>query len=586
MTNPLPRKFAAVSIRFLLLLLYTVAFATAQPLIPVGGILNAGSYATPGLPHYGVPQGSVFAVFGTGLGPATPLQVSQYPLPGAEGLAGTSIRVTVGGLSKDAWMLYSWATQLLAILPSDMPIGDGTFTVTYLGQTSAPSPVRVVAASFGIFTRSSNGRGRAILQNLQPNGDLLLNDLTESAHPGQTVVLWGTGLGRVAGDESAGPLPGPNFNPQIYVGGQFVKATYAGRSGCCAGVDQISFVIPDGVAGCYVPLAVGNGVPGTGNVVGNYATISVTQSGKTCTDSGLATGALAKFGLGGAPVVASAVLSRNFGEEAAVVAFLPFNPDRILSAGSLVGLPPAGACQVMHLNTDPSGSPSPSTLPFPLASPLLIPVVLPDSQYFDAGSSLSLIGPSGNRQLAPSGLSPYFGTLNTSSSSYLTSGTYTIDNGPGGKDVGAFRATIGLNPTLTWTNRPTGFAQFSRQSPLTVTWTGGDPQSEFVMINGTLSAQSLATPSRGLTATGFFTCIEHVEPGQFTVPPFILFGLPVDSLLPFLAGGPSSNAQSTIASLSVSSISRLDQNMFSAPGLDAGYLVWMNANTINVSFNY
>jgi hypothetical protein len=36
----------------------------------------------------------------------------------------------------------------------------------------------------------------------------------------------------------------------------------------------------------------------------------------------------------------------------------------------------------------------------------------------------------------------------------------------------------------------------------------------------------------------------------------------------------------------VSSISRLDQNMFLAPGLDAGYFVWLAADSVNVSFNF
>ena len=586
MINPRRREFLHVRHQPLVLLLSAAVLSIAQPVVPVGGILNAGSYATPGQPHYGIAQGSVFAVFGTGLGPATPLQVSQYPLPGAQGLAETSLRLTVGGVNKDALMLYTSASQLLALLPSDTPSGDGTFTVTYQGQTSAPSAVRVVPASFGIFTRSSNGRGRAIVQNVQANGDLLLNDLTESAHPGQTVVLWGTGLGRVSGDEAAGPLPGSNFDPQIYVGGQFVKAAYAGRSGCCAGVDQISFVIPDNVFGCYVPLAVGTGAAGTGNVVSNYATISVTQSGKTCTDSGLSSDALTKFGLGGNLTVASAVLSRNLGAEFGIVAFLPFDPDRTLSAGSLVGLPPPGACQVMHLQNDPAGDPSPSTQPFGHPSPVLIPYVLPDSKYFDAGPSMSLAGPGGNRQLVRSGLSPYVGALNTTSPTYLATGASTIDNAAGGVDVGGFRASIGFNPTVTWTNRPSGFAQISRQSPLAITWAGGDPQRELVMINGTLSTQSLTQPSKGLTATAFFTCVEHAEAGQFSVPSFVLFGLPVGLPVPFLAGGPISQARVSLATLSVSSISRLDQNMFLAPGLDAGYFVWLAADSINVSFTF
>jgi uncharacterized protein (TIGR03437 family) len=588
MANAIRSKFLAARLRVLVLLFGAVASSTAQPVIPTGGVVNAGSYATPGQAHYGVAQGSIFAVFGTGLGPASAVQASQFPLAGSQGLAGTSVRVTVAGVSKDAFMLYAWANQVLAILPSDTPTGDGVVTVTYLGQTSGPSTVRVIPGSFGIFTRSQNGRGRAILQNVQPNSDLAVNDLTESAHPGQTVILWGTGLGAVSGDESAGPLPGANFNPQIYVGGQFVKALYAGRSGCCAGVDQISFIIPDGVAGCYVPVAVGNGAAGSNLVVGNYATISIAQTGNACADSGLGSDALAKFGTGATPTVASAVLSRNFGNDDGIVSFLPFNPDRTFSAGSLVGLPPAGSCHVLHLNTDPAGNPSPASSPFPVPSPTLIPLVVPDSSYFDAGPSLSLNGPLGSRQLMPVGLSPYVAAFSTStSSSYLASGTYTLDNGSGGKDIGGFRATIGFSPTLTWTNRPPGDnTQISRQSPLAITWAGGDPQHEWVMINGTLSMQSLSSPSRGLTATGFFTCVERVDAGQFNVPSFVLYGLPVDTGVPFLAGGPTSNAGAIYASLSVSSISRLDQNMFLAPGLDAGYFAWLNADSVYVSFNF
>ena len=403
-------------------------------------------------------------------------------------------------------------------------------------------------------------------------------------------MLWGTGLGRVSGDEAAGPLPGPNFNPQIYVGGQFVNAAYAGRSGCCAGIDSdLPLRFRRTSLAADVPLAVGTGAPGAGNIVGNYATISVTLSGKTCTDSGLTSDALTRLFLetsGGNLTVASGVFSKVSGTDVAAVAFLPFDPDRTLAAGSLVGLPPAGACQVMHLDTDPAGNPSPSVVPFPHPSPVVIPFVLPDSKYFDAGPSLTVTGPGGTRQLVRSGASPYGAILNTTSALYLTSGDYTIDNAAGGTEIGGFRTSIGFNPTVTWTNRPSGFPQISRQSPLTITWAGGDSQHELVMINGTLSTQSLTPPSKGLTATAFFTCVEHAEAGQFSVPSFVLFGLPVDNFVPFLAGGPTSQGRVTLATLSVSSISRLDQNMFLAPGLDAGYFVWLAADSINVSFNF
>lgn len=97
----------------------------------------------------GIAQGAVFVVFGQQPGPAQLVQVSSYPLPTSQGLAGTSIRITVAGTSVDAIMLYTLATQVAAVVPSNTPVGTRTFTVTYNGQASAPAPITVVPSSFG-----------------------------------------------------------------------------------------------------------------------------------------------------------------------------------------------------------------------------------------------------------------------------------------------------------------------------------------------------------------------------------------------------------------------------------------------------
>ena len=52
---------------------------------------------------------------------------------------------------------------------------------------------------------------------------------------------------------------------EVYVGGKRADVTYRGRSGCCAGIDQIVFTVPQGVEGCYVPVVVK-----TGDVVSNF----------------------------------------------------------------------------------------------------------------------------------------------------------------------------------------------------------------------------------------------------------------------------------------------------------------------------
>ena len=96
------KKLGGLWIAFLVLLVGWASYANAAPTIAQNGILNGGSYALPGLPNSGIAQGSIFVVFGQELGPATLVQVSSFPLPTSQGLAGTSIRVTVGGTTVDA----------------------------------------------------------------------------------------------------------------------------------------------------------------------------------------------------------------------------------------------------------------------------------------------------------------------------------------------------------------------------------------------------------------------------------------------------------------------------------------------------
>ncbi len=53
--------------------------AQAQPFISPRGIVSAASYTPPGLPGSAIAQGSIFTIFGTGLGPCAGAQVSAFP---------------------------------------------------------------------------------------------------------------------------------------------------------------------------------------------------------------------------------------------------------------------------------------------------------------------------------------------------------------------------------------------------------------------------------------------------------------------------------------------------------------------------
>src|ERR1035438_5098987 len=200
--------------------------------------------------------------------------VQSGPLPLKTSLGGTSVTVTVGGQSVKAYILVALSYQVNALLPSTTPTG--TVTVTYNNQTSQPEPVQIVSASFGAYTFNSSGRGQAIATDQYYHSNSIINTF----HPGDWVILWGTGLGAINGDDSNTPPVGNLGSPTVHVGNTVLPPYYAGRSSDFPGLDQVAFQIPSGIQGCYVPVAVE-----TNGVVGGVSTIAVSTSGQTCSDS-------------------------------------------------------------------------------------------------------------------------------------------------------------------------------------------------------------------------------------------------------------------------------------------------------------
>ncbi len=128
----------------------------------------------------------MFAVFGPGLGPATLAQAQSFPLTRV--LAGASATVTVLGVSVDTCPLYVSDGQIGVMMPSSAPLGTGTLTVTFQGESSAPESITVVRRNFGAFTVNQAGSGPAIVQNFVSETSQHLNTLVTPAKPGQTVI--------------------------------------------------------------------------------------------------------------------------------------------------------------------------------------------------------------------------------------------------------------------------------------------------------------------------------------------------------------------------------------------------------------
>jgi hypothetical protein len=190
--------------------------------------------------------------------------------------------------------------------------------------------------------------------------------------------------------------------------------------------------------------------------------------------------------------------------------------------------------------------------------------------YLDAGSVLNLNGPNGSRQ-GPAFAGFYFGTLGGGPSGppappplYLDPGTYTLDNGAGGADIGPFTATLTI-PTspFVWTNADADLS-IVRSAGVDIAWTGGDPSGK-VVIQGSQSSNDPATFKP--TAFGFFMCTVD-NTGDFFVTPDVLSLLPTDTLS--IGGGlmVTSSVQAT----------------FNAAGSDMSTFLFQSSASRNVAY--
>src|SRR5712692_2923864 len=420
----------------LLPLLFTAAAAAAPPVFEV---YNAASLIPAAIQN--VAQGSrfVFRFTGTGIGPARRVAASQ-PLPTAAGLAGLTLQANVGGAQAYPCILvYAAFEEVGAILPSNVPLGDGQLTLYYTAATGTltggpNAPIHVVPVSFGIYTLNGLGAGPALL--IDASGNSI--DVTNPAHNGDNVSLRGTGLGKITDDETVSP-PRVDLNngAQVFVGNQPATVSYGGRAGGGPGNDRIDFVIPDGVSGCYVSLWIK-----VGGVVSNFATIPVTSADQTvCADPAL--------GISGADLQPNASGSLNAGVLDLVGLagdqgdgqFSQFDLDTLVSSPNLAVGPSIGSCVAYDVHgTQP-------TLPPPQAPGL------------DAGPQLNVSSARGKMTLALSSKGSYTarlgGGMGGGRPPYLFPGVYTIDNGGGGADVGPFSASITIPTTVVWSNAPT-----------------------------------------------------------------------------------------------------------------------------------
>jgi uncharacterized protein (TIGR03437 family) len=521
----------------------TFVTSTSTPSGPtITGVVNNYSYIPPGFPNSGIAPGSIFLIFGKDMSSSPPnvvLQSSASPgIP--KTLEGATLSVSVGGTKVTPAMYYATPGQIAAVLPSNTPTGTATITVTYNNATSNAFQFQVVPYALGINTY--NGSGSGLILATDTSGNIFT--YTNSAKPGQTIVLYGSGLGADTADSDTvfTTTPHPVNTPlKFYIGGVPATVLYGGSSGY-PGYDQFDITIPENVAlSCYVGVV---GVTGSGSslTVSNFGSLAISASGGQCDDS--------IFGVSGSTV-------STLGGQATVSDGDLF-VGQLVSPTSSTNNTPRTDNIALATFTKISGASftSSSGSAFSIGSCFVSEVVnisggIPSIVGLDAGN-ISVAGPAGSYPLTSVIKGEYEASL--PANAITSSGGAFTFTGSGGADVGSFKTTINLpNPLLDWTNQSVG-ASVNRAQGVKVTWTGGSPGS-YVIIEGNSSDEKTG-------ASGNFTCVANQSDLAFTVPAYVTSTLPAGS-----------------GQLGLENAS--SYTTFSAKGLDFGIAFGISGVTIN-----
>ncbi len=534
-------RFAVLLSSFLILL------SSLPAQINPGGVVNIASFAPVGLPNADIARGSLFTVFGQGMAADGLAQAGEFPLPLE--LGGASIVVEVGGVARSCPMIFATAGQVAALLPSELPAGEGQLRLSFNGAVYS-EPITVVDRSFGIFAQNQRGSGLAVFQNFVSQADQPVNGPLRPIARGGVGTLWGVGLGPVSGNEAAGPLPGDlGRDLQIFVGNAPVaNILYAGRSGCCSGVDQLVFEIPvDAPEGCYIPITVVlDGIPsnqgaisiGAGPACGDFDSFSAAEVESIAGDSAFRFGRIdvsrIDWMLQGQPLLeeqVSATFREFVGEQ-----FLQ-NPS-YLSSGE-------NTCLVRFGSEDPASQGV--TAPF---------------QSLSAGSSVPYEVPGAARMMGRVNGASYvddIADLVLGGQPALEPGMYTFRGADAASEVGSFEAYTDVGARTTWMNKAE-IGMVDRGEGLTLRWQPGDPD-ERVLAFGV----SRTTNRTGRLVFASFACDAAMAAGELHIPTHVLAALPQSGTTQVPGFGVVREGVLQVGSTSI-------PGQFQSTGLDAGFV--------------
>jgi hypothetical protein len=335
------------------------------------------------------------------------------------------------------------------------------------------------------------------------DGSLSANSTANSASPGDWISIFGTGLleeNDLPIDVPA-PLPPPDYDfgvlplllfdfTDLFAGP--LSSEWMGLAPGLVGMDQINVQIPSSVReGCAVPLQ----IEAYGEIGGITppVTIAIGQGGGPCVDP-----PSAGYGQITWQKTVSTVQPYAVSESDTVTVSLQTSPGMQAPAAPVftdICPPPSNIC---------NGPQSRTTTYFGPSCPV------PGYRNLDAGT-VTAQGPS--LSLAALPVVPYNeGQLSTTAyqaslpSGTIQAGTYTV-TASGGADVGAFQAALQVGADIQIETALDGLVVFGQCQPLTINWTGGDPNSWVTMklIQQSYAYQFVQWSAQTRTANGTLT---------------------------------------------------------------------------------
>jgi uncharacterized protein (TIGR03437 family) len=223
--------------------------AVAPP--KIASVVNAADGKLP------VAPGGLISIYGTQMAPVN-MATREIPLPTA--LADSCL--TVNGVPVP--VLFVSSGQINGQLPFNVD-GNATMTLRTPGGISDNFNFSILPAAPSIFRSGSAGtdNGLATITRAD-NGEFITP--TNPVHPGDTITIWATGLGRTSPPIDSGapapsdPLPNAVIPTTVTLGGTALGVDYAGLVPGSVGLYQINASVPKSVPlGLDIPLVVNQG---------------------------------------------------------------------------------------------------------------------------------------------------------------------------------------------------------------------------------------------------------------------------------------------------------------------------------------